>query len=87
MLVNVLNRKVEAFQTMPVELEVESLYGQLTRRISALTTDRVTGNLRIINWRKESNKWKHLQGIAFPKQNTTRPIVDILIGIDCLDLH
>ena len=53
---NVLNGKVEAFETMPVELEVESAGRQLTRRISALTTDRVTGNLRIIDWRKESNK-------------------------------
>ena len=85
--VNVLNGRVEAFKTMPVELEVESVDGQFTRKISALTTDRVTGNLRIIDWRKESNKWKHLQGIAFPKQSTARPIIDILIGIDCLDLH
>ena len=85
--VNVLNGRVEAFETMPVELEVESVDGQFTRKISALTTDRVTGNLRIIDWRKESNKWKHLQGIAFPKQRTARPIIDILIGIDCLDLH
>ena len=85
--VNVLNGRVEAFETMPVELEVESVDGHFTRKISALTTDRVTGNLRIIDWRKESNKWKHLQGIAFPKQSTARLIIDILIGIDCLDLH
>ncbi|XP_067040969.1 uncharacterized protein [Acropora muricata] len=85
--VNVLNGRVEAFETMPVELEVESVDGHFTRKISALTTDRVTGNLRIIDWKKESNKWKHLQGIAFPKQSTARPIIDILIGIDCLDLH
>ena len=30
--------------------------------------------------------WKHLQNIKFPKLGP-RPIVDILIGIDCLDLH
>ena len=57
--VNVLNGR--AFETMPVELQVESVDGHFTRKISAHTTDRVTGNLRIIDWRKESNKWKHLQ--------------------------
>ncbi|XP_068749411.1 uncharacterized protein [Montipora capricornis] len=85
--VNVLNGRVEAFETMPVKLEVLSVDGQFARKISALTTDRVTGNLRIIDCRKESSKWKHLQGIDFPKQSSARPIVDILIGIDCLDLH
>ena len=53
---NVINGRVEAFETMPVELEVESVDGQFTRKTSALTTDRVTGNLRIIDWRKEFNK-------------------------------
>ena len=85
--VNVLNGRVEAFETMPVEFEVESVDGQFTRKISALTTDRGTGNLRIIDWRKESSKWNHLQGIEFPKQSTVRPIIDILIGIDCIDLQ
>ena len=84
---NVLNGRVEAFETMPVEPEVESVDGQFTRKISALTIERVTGSLRIIDCRKESNKWKCLQGIAFPKQSTACPIVDILIGIDCLDSH
>ena len=58
--VNALSGRVEAFETMPVGLEVESVDGQFTRKISALTTDRVTRNLCIISWRKESNKWKHL---------------------------
>ena len=84
---NVLNGRVEAFETMPVEPEVESVDGHFTINISALTIERVTGNLRIIDCRKESNKWKCLQGIAFPKQSTACPIVVILIGIDCLDLH
>ena len=85
--VNVLNGRTETFETMPVEFEIESLDGSFVRRISAFTTDRVTGNLCIIDWGKESEKWKHLQGIQFPKQSTARLIVDILIGVDCLDLH
>ena len=85
--VNVLNGRAETFETAPVELEVESLDGKISKKINAFTTDRVTGSLRIIDWAKESEKWKHLQGIQFPKQSSARPIVDILIGIDCLDLH
>ena len=83
---NVLNRRIETFETMPVELDLESVDGTFTRSISALTTNRVTGDLRIIDRGKESAKWKHLQGIHFPKQNTARPIVDILICFDCLHL-
>ena len=82
--VNIPNGRVEAFETMPVELEVESIDGQFTSINSALTTDRVTGNLLIIDWRKESNKWKHLHGIDCSKQSTSRPIVDILINTDFL---
>ena len=86
--VNVLNGRTERFETMPVEFEIESLDGNFIRRISAFTTDRVTtGNVPIINWGKESGKWKHVQGIQVPKQSTARPIIDILIGVDCLDLH
>ena len=85
--VNVLNGRAETFETAPVELEVESLDGKISKKINAFTTDRVTGSLRIIDWAKESEKWKHLQGIQFPKQSSARPVIDILIGIDCLDLH
>lgn len=54
---------------MPVELEVESVDGMFTRTISAFTTDRFIGELRIINWGKEPATSKHLQGIQFPKEN------------------
>ena len=47
----------------------------------------VTGSLRIIDWRKESGKWKHRQGIQFPKQSSPSPIVDTLIGLDTFHLH
>ena len=60
---------------------------KLVKIIDALTTDRVTGSLSIMDWRKESGKWKHLQGIQFPKQRSASPIVDILIGVDNFHLH
>ena len=86
--VNAVNGRTETFETMPVEFEIESLDDNFMRRISAFTTDRfTTGNVPIINWAKESGKWKHLQGIQFPQQSTARPIVDILFGVACLDLH
>ena len=73
--------------SIPVELEVESLDGKISRKINEFTTDRVTGSLRIIDWGKESGKWKYLQVIQFPKQSSARPIVEIPIGVDRLDLH
>ena len=42
---NELNGRIEAFDTMPVELEVTCVDGQFTRKISALKIDRVHGNL------------------------------------------
>ena len=61
--------------------------GKLVGIIDALTTYRVTGSLRIIDWRKESGRWKHLQGIQFPKQSSASLIVDILIGHDNFHFH
>ena len=61
--------------------------GKLEGMIDALTTDRVTGSLSIIDWRKETGKGKHLQGIQFPKQSSPSPIVDILIGLNTFHLH
>ena len=47
--VNVLNRQVETFYTIPVECVLESLEGK-SFKISALTTNRVTDNMRVIDW-------------------------------------
>ena len=84
--VSVLNGEVETFNTMPVEVTLESEDGQLTTTLMALTTDGVTGDLKAVNWKQASTRWPHLQGIPFPRlgRQTT---VDILIGIDHADLH
>lgn len=84
--VNVLNNRTETFQTMPVDVELQSVDGNTTTRLTAFTTDKVTGNMNVVNWNKHSQKWKHLQGIKFP-QVGARPLVDILIGMDHADLH
>ena len=83
---NVLNGQTETFETMPVDVELESLDGSMSKTVSAFTTERVTGNLEAIDWRKHANKWPHLRGIQFPKPGP-HPLVDILIGVDHVDLH
>ena len=64
--VNVLNGQVETFETVPVEFGLESVNGKVKTTISAFTTNRVTGDMKVINWAKQSKKWNHLKGIQFP---------------------
>ena len=71
---------------MPVDVELESLDGSVSKTVSAFTTERVTGNLEAINWRKHANKWPHLRGIQLPKPGP-HPLVDISIGVEYVDLH
>ncbi|XP_067649100.1 uncharacterized protein [Haliotis asinina] len=84
--VNVLNSKQETFNSMTVEVGLESVDGSVDINISALTTTKVTGMMKVIDWQKHARDWKHLHDIEFPKLSS-RPIVDILIGMDYLELH
>ncbi|XP_065895432.1 uncharacterized protein [Dysidea avara] len=65
--VSVLNGHVEAFETSPVECTIESLDGRAAVTITALTADRVTGELKAIDWKSCAAKWAHLQHLEFPK--------------------
>ena len=84
--VNVLNDRVETFETMPVEFKIESLDGKIDMLISAYTTEHVTGNLKVVNWNYHSKNWKHLDKINFPK-GAKKSKIDMLIGMDYPDLH
>lgn len=64
--VNVLNDNVESFETMPIEVGLQSINGQTDTTITAFTTNRVTGNMQPINWKQHARKWEHLAGIQFP---------------------
>ena len=64
--IGVLNGKSESLEIMPVEFGFESIDGNVDMKIHAFTADRVTGNMKAINWRSFANKWNHLKGIAFP---------------------
>ena len=80
-----LNGQVETFETTPVECTLESLDGK-SFKITALTTNRVTGNMRVTDWSICAEQWPHLKGITF-HQLGSQPIVDLLIGLDSADLH
>ena len=84
--VNVLNGHVETFQTLLVECTIESLDGKSKLTITAFIAEKVTGDLRAIDWGIFSGQWPHLQKLEFPKLGS-KPIVNVLIGLDCTDLH
>ena len=85
-MVNVLNAHVETFETRPVDIEVESVSGEVKRRVTAYTATRVTGTMSAFDWSKCTQQWTHLKNINFPR-TAKRPVVDILIGLDCAGLH
>jgi hypothetical protein len=83
--VNVLNDYQERLDTSVVEFRITSLDGKETKLASAYTTEKVTGNMQVVDWNKQRKKWKHLKEIDFPKVGP-RPIVDLLLGADQADL-
>ena len=83
--VNVLNDNQERFETTVVRFTISSMNGKVSKQASAYTTERVTGNMEVVNWRRYQSKWKHLQGIEFP-QVGPKTTVDVLIGVDQADL-
>ena len=84
--VNVFNGQEDTFETMAVECGIESLDGRINMKITAFIANRVTGNMKVVNWTRYANNWNHLKDIKFPYLGL-RPIVDILTGIDYADLH
>ena len=71
---------------MSLELELQSMDGNVKIPISAYATEKVTGNLKTINWNKHKHQWNYLKNLTFPAP-AERPWVDILIGLDYSDLH
>ena len=84
--VNVLNGQLETFEPMPVTFELESVIGNVKMKVSAYTTNRVTGNMTVVDWNRYKAQWPHLKNVNF-QQSQTRPIVDILLGLKCAELH
>ena len=58
--VSTMNGNVKSYQTMPVECELLSCDGKSKQCTSAYTTNKVTGNMRPIEWRVNEKQWPHL---------------------------
>ena len=83
----VLNETVESFDTMPLEITLESVDGQTSMTLNAHTCPRnVTGSYQAVNWNLYKGQWSYLSSIKFP-QPAKDPIVDILIGVEYSFLH
>ena len=83
--VSVLNGKNKQFETKPVTMKLESLNWNLITEITAFTIEIVTGSLKAVTWCELKSRWKHLKSISFPPIKSQH--VDMLIGIDYLNLH
>ena len=85
--VNVLNNEVETFQSVPLEVTVESLDGEFSEDIKVKTCpQRVTGTYKAENWKQSREKWPHLKECDFPEP-AQDGLVDLLIGVDNAELH
>ena len=60
---------------------IESLDGNLSRKIGVRTLKHLCTNLRIPDWQHCKGKWPHLSGIEFPEVEGRRT-VDLLLGSD-----
>ena len=74
------------FETKPVSVELKSITGNVSMNVSAYTVNRVTGNMTVIDWNRHKGRWIHLENIDFPR-TSSRQVVDVLIGLDCAELH
>ena len=85
--VHVLNSSVETFKSMPLQVEVESADGQVSKTVNVQTCPKeVTGNYRIVDWSKFQNNWPHLSQCSFPAL-VKDGLVDVLIGVDQPEMH
>ena len=85
--VRVLNETVESFDSMPVEITLESVDGQTSLALNVYTCPRnVTVSYQAVNWNFYKDQWSYFSSIKFPEP-AKDPIVDILIGVEYSFLH
>jgi len=78
--VSVLNGQNEVFQTMIVEVTLQSIDWTVSQQIVALTTENVTGCMKAADWMSIRNQWRHLNSIQFPRLRSHYK-VDMLIDV------
>lgn len=84
--VHVLNNEVETFQSMPVNIVIESVDGQYAKEIGVKTCpQKVTGTYKVEDWSQSKSNWPHLQRCDFATP-AKDDLVDLLIGVDNADL-
>ena len=83
--VNVLNGQVLTFESKPIDVQLQGVKGDVSMKINAYTVNKVTGNMPVVDWNQYKNQWRHLKDIELPS-SPRRPIVDMLIWLDCADL-
>ena len=84
--VNVLNGQIDTFEIQPINVRLKSINGKVSIDVTAYTANRVTGSMPVVDWNSYKRKWPHLRNIDFPR-SFSRPIADVLIGLDCAYLH
>ena len=85
--VHVLNSSVETFKSMPLQVEVESADGRLSKTVNVQTCPKeVMGNYRVVDWSKFQNDWPHQSQCSFPTP-VKDGLVDVLIGVDQPEMH
>ena len=68
-----------------VVVNVESCDGDVHSAFSAWVLPSVTAPVTPVDWNTRKNNWPHLQHVDFPEISSKS--VDLLIGINALDLH
>ena len=68
------NIKVETFESLPVNIIIESLDVKFDTPGTVLSTEKVAGELKVLDWKKHKSNWDHITDIEFPVP-PKRPIV------------
>ena len=64
--VSTLNNQKTTMKAMEVNFQLESSSGKYRRTMTAYTTDKAVGFMKVMDWRELSEKWPHLAAIPFP---------------------
>ena len=62
------------------------LNGKVKVIIEAHTINKVTGNLKALNWKETCRSWDHLREVKFPYLKSKKKN-DLLIGVKYPELH
>ena len=84
--VGVINGGTQMIDSMSVDVKLKSVDGKVDRYVMLKTADNVTGDIDVVDWKREAGRWPHLKDIRFPDIVHGQG-VDLLIGLDHADLH